>query len=223
MKSNSGARERGLLGLAFIHRMRRMDFLVNYSNSGVILSGRYSRESSNPNLADPNSEMILMTVTQPFTNHNGGHLAFGPDGYLYIGLGDGGSGGDPGDRAQNGQERLGKMMRIDVDNGTPFAIPPDNPFVGNDTILEEIWALGVRNPWRYSFDRLTGDLWIGDVGQDAWEEIDFQPAGSAGGQNYGWRCKEGLANFNTAGCPPSDLPIGLCLCHRLYMLRIGNG
>jgi glucose/arabinose dehydrogenase len=205
-KVNSGSSERGLLGLAFHPAYAENGFFyVNYSNSGGhTVVARYMRDKSDLNLADPSSEMILMTVTQPFTNHNGGNLVFGPDGYLYIGLGDGGDGGDPGDRAQNGQERLGKMLRIDVDGGTPFSIPPDNPFIGNDTILEEIWALGLRNPWRYSFDRLTGDLWIADVGQNAWEEVDFQPANSPGGENYGWRCKEGLQNFNTIGCPSGD-------------------
>ncbi|HLF63122.1 MAG TPA: PQQ-dependent sugar dehydrogenase, partial [Saprospiraceae bacterium] len=206
-KVNSVASERGLLGLAFHPGYPDNGFFfVNYTNSGGhTVVARYVRDSLDSNLGDPMSETILMTVTQPYNNHNGGHLAFGPDGYLYIGLGDGGNAGDPGDRAQNGQERLGKMMRIDVDGALPFAIPPDNPFIGNDTILEEIWALGLRNPWRYSFDRLTGDLWIADVGQGAWEEVDFQPFGNAGGQNYGWRCKEGLQNYNTSGCPSPDV------------------
>ncbi len=206
-KVNSGANERGLLGLAFHPDFGNNGyFFVNYTNAGGhTVVARYTQDSLDANLADPTSEMILMTVTQPFSNHNGGNLAFGPDGYLYIGLGDGGDAGDPGDRAQNGQERLGKMMRIDIDGALPFSIPPDNPYVGNDTILEEIWALGLRNPWRYSFDRLTGDLWIADVGQNAWEEINFQPVVSPGGENYGWRCREGLQSFNSDDCPSPDV------------------
>jgi len=205
-KVNSVQSERGLLGLAFHPAYADNGyFFVDYTNnSGNTVIARYTRDAADPNLADPNSEMILMTVTQPYTNHNGGQMAFGPDGYLYIGFGDGGNGGDPGDRAQNGQERLGKILRVDVDGALPFDIPADNPFVGIDSMLPEIWALGLRNPWRFSFDRQAGHLWIADVGQDAWEEIDFQEAGTPGGQNYGWRCKEGLQNFNTSGCPSND-------------------
>lgn len=203
---NSNAGERGLLGLAFHPDYADNGFFyVNYTNlGGSTVIARFSRDPNDPDRADPDSEMILLTQSQPFQNHNGGHLAFGPDGYLYIGLGDGGSGGDPGNRAQNPETFLGKMLRIDVDGGAPYAIPPDNPFVGVDSILPEIWATGLRNPWRYSFDRITGDLWIADVGQDAWEEISFQPASSTGGENYGWRCKEGFANFNLSGCPPME-------------------
>jgi hypothetical protein len=206
-KVNSEASERGMLGLAFHPEYDQNGFFyVNYTNNGGhTVVARYSRDSSDPDLADPNSESILMTVNQPFSNHNGGHLVFGPDGYLYIGLGDGGSAGDPGDRAQNGALRLGKMMRIDVNVDTLFGIPPDNPFLNDTAVLDEIWALGLRNPWRYSFDRLTGDLWIADVGQNAWEEINFQPAGSSGGENYGWRCLEGFEEFNTSGCPSLDV------------------
>lgn len=131
-------------------------------------------------------------------------MNFGPDGYLYIGLGDGGSAGDPGNRAQNLMEYLGKMMRIDVNQGNPYAIPPTNPFYNSLSALGEIWAYGLRNPWRFSFDRFTGDLWIADVGQNLIEEIDFQPASSAGGENYGWRCYEGNQEYNTAGCPAAS-------------------
>jgi hypothetical protein len=141
-----------------------------------------------------------MTIFQPFTNHNGGDLQFGPDGYLYIGLGDGGSGGDPGKRAQNPKEYLGKMLRIDVNQGSPYSIPPSNPFYNNPDTLGEIWALGLRNPWRFSFDRMTGDLWIADVGQNLVEEVNFQPANSTGGENYGWRCYEGNNVYNNSGC-----------------------
>ena len=138
-------------------------------------------------------------------------LEFGPDGYLYIGLGDGGPGGDPNNMAQNGMELLGKILRIDVDNGLPYSIPPTNPFIGDPNTLDEIWATGLRNPWRFSFDRLTGDLYIGDVGQWDWEEINFEPAGSPGGRNYGWRLMEGTHCYNpSSGCNPGgtlELPI----------------
>ncbi|MBI3967757.1 MAG: PQQ-dependent sugar dehydrogenase, partial [Chloroflexi bacterium] len=140
----------------------------------------------------------------------GGHLLFGPDGYLYIGLGDGGSGGDPQGNAQNPNALLGKMLRIDVSGLEAYAIPADNPFRGRAGFREEIWALGLRNPWRYSFDRATGDLYIGDVGQNSYEEISLQPAGSRGGENYGWNRMEGAHCFNRASCDQSELvlPIG---------------
>ncbi|MFQ5741496.1 MAG: PQQ-dependent sugar dehydrogenase [Acidobacteriota bacterium] len=203
--------EQGLLGLAFHpNYLQNGFFFVNYTNnSGDTVVSRFSL-ANQPNLADADSEVVLMTVDQPFSNHNGGNLVFGPDGFLYIGFGDGGSGGDPGDRAQNPQELLGKLLRIDVDGGTPYGIPADNPFVDDPTTLDEIWALGVRNPWRYSFDRITGDLLIGDVGQNRWEEIDFQPAASPGGDNWGWRCYEGNHEFETTNCGPLasyDFPI----------------
>ncbi len=200
--SNSNQDERGLLGLAFHPDYANNGyFYVNYiNNSGDTNISRFSVDATDPDVADPSSEMILMTVDQPFGNHNGGCLKFGPDGYLYIGLGDGGSFDDPGNRSQNPQTLLGKMLRIDVNNGNPYAIPANNPFVNDASTLDEIWALGLRNPWRYSFDRVTGDLWIGDVGQGQWEEIDFEPAGSAGGLNYGWRCYEGDQAYITNGC-----------------------
>lgn len=193
--------ERGLLGLAFHPDYATNGyFYINYTNlSGNTVIARYT-VSANPNVADANSAAIIMTVVQDFSNHNGGHLAFGPDGYLYIGMGDGGSGGDPNNRAQNPVHRLGKMLRIDVDGAFPYAIPSTNPYFGQLDTLPEIWAMGMRNPWKFSFDKLTGDLWIGDVGQNAWEEIDFEPAGSAGGYNWGWRCYEANATYNTSGC-----------------------
>lgn len=194
--------EQGLLGLAFHPQYSANGyFYVNYVGRGDSTHiSRFSMMAGNPNLADPQSELKLMTIYQPFTNHNGGDLQFGPDGYLYIGLGDGGSGGDPGNRAQNLKEYLGKLLRIDVDHGNPYSIPTTNPFYNNPNALGEIWATGLRNPWRFSFDRTTGDLWIADVGQNAIEEIDFQPVTSTGGENYGWRCYEGNNAYNTDGC-----------------------
>ncbi len=199
---NSSANERGLLGLAFHPDYANNGyFYVNYNDSqGDTRISRFNVSSNDPNIADPNSEVILMDIDQPYSNHNAGDLAFGPDGYLYIPLGDGGSGGDPQNISQNTSRLLGKMLRVDVDSGSPYGIPPDNPFVGNPTYQPEIWSVGLRNPWRISFDRLTQDLWIADVGQDDWEEINVQPANSTGGENYGWRCYEGNASFNLGGC-----------------------
>ena len=199
---NSGANERGLLGLAFHPNFdTNGSFFLSYtqSNGASVISRFYIR---NDGLGDPDSEQVLMTVSQPFNNHNGGCIKFGPDGYLYIGLGDGGAAGDPQNNSQNRMSLLGKMLRIDVDNGDPYAIPEDNPFAFDDFTADEIWSLGLRNPWRFSFDRMTGDLWIGDVGQDAYEEIDFRPANSTGGENYGWKCYEGNQVFsNVPECP----------------------
>src|SRR4029079_19444369 len=144
------------------------------------------------------------------SNHNGGHLAFGPDGFLYMSVGDGGGGGDPFESGQSLNTMLGKLLRVDVDHGAPYAIPSGNPFAGATPGLDEIWAYGLRNPWRFSFDRQTGDLYIGDVGQGAREEIDFQPAGDPGGENYGWKVMEGTqcGNGGTASCPAATPP-----CH----------
>ena len=197
--------ERGLLGLAFAPDYSTTGkFYVNYTNnSGNTVISRFS-VSANPNSADVNSEEILLTITQPYSNHNGGNIQFGPDGYLYIGMGDGGSGGDPQNYAQNRQSFLGKILRLDVSTSTGYAIPADNPFTtANDpgnTTLDEIWAIGVRNPWKYSFDRETGDLWIADVGQNVYEEVNFQAAGTPAGENYGWRCYESNTTYNTSGC-----------------------
>lgn len=206
--------EGGLLGLAFHPDYATNGyFYVNYiNNSGNTVISRFNVSAGDPDMADPNSEFILLTIAQPFPNHNGGDMAFGPDGYLYSGIGDGGSGGDPGDRAQNLGLLLGKMLRLDVDNGSPYGIPPDNPFFndGDVNTLDEIWAYGLRNPWRFSFDSLTGDIWIGDVGQGTYEEIDMA-APTAAGLNYGWRCYEGNNPFNTAGCPDPNtmtFPVG---------------
>ncbi len=200
-KAGSGG-EQGLLGLAFHPNYSNNGyFYVNYTNnSGNTVIARYS-VSGNPDVADPGSELILMQVTQPFSNHNGGMLAFSPnDDYLYIGLGDGGSGFDPGNRAQDGQDVLGKIHRMNVGNGDIFSAPQDNPFAGNPAALDSIWALGLRNPWRFSFDRLNGDLYIADVGQGAREEVNQQAGASGGGENYGWRCMEGLSCTGLSGC-----------------------
>jgi glucose/arabinose dehydrogenase len=203
--------EQGLLGIAFPPAYStKQYFYVNYTRAGdgATVISRIP-VSADPNVANPAGEQVLLVIPQPYANHNGGQIAFGPDdGYLYIGMGDGGSGGDPENRAQNPLSLLGKILRIDVESGAnPYAIPPSNPFAGNPAWLPEIWALGVRNPWRFSFDRLTGDLYIGDVGQNAYEEIDFQPAGSPGGQNYGWRIMEGLHCYNPNPCNPAGLTL----------------
>ncbi len=189
--------ERGLLSLAF-HPQYTVNgfFFVNYTDTtGATVVARY-RVSADPNLADPASAEVIVRVPQPFANHNGGQLQFGPDGFLYIGMGDGGSAGDPDDRAQDLQDLLGKLLRLDVDTATPYAIPLTNPFRGRTDAREEIWALGLRNPWRFTFDRQTGDVFIADVGQSRREEVNFQPAGSPGGENYGWRRMEGSLCFN---------------------------
>ncbi|HSL92754.1 MAG TPA: PQQ-dependent sugar dehydrogenase [Candidatus Limnocylindrales bacterium] len=200
--------EQGLLGLAFPPGYAvKQYFYVNYTRvpDGNTVIARY-RLAAGSESADPGSEEILLLVSQPFANHNGGQLAFGPDGFLYIGMGDGGSGGDPQNNAQNPASLLGKILRIDVESGVvPYAIPPANPFVQSPGFRGEIWALGLRNPWRFSFDRQTGDLYIGDVGQGAFEEVDFQPAGSAGGENYGWNIMEGTHCFGNPACSSAGL------------------
>ncbi len=195
--------EQGLLGLAFHPDYAANGyFYVNYTdNNGDTNIARFSVDPGDPDLADPLSEQTVLTITQPFENHNGGDLNFGPDGFLYIGMGDGGDGGDPDDRAQDLNDLLGKMLRIDVTGVTTYTIPASNPYT-QTAGLDEIWDLGLRNPWRFSFDRLTGDMYIGDVGQIAWEEVDLEPAGSMGGVNYGWRCYEGNHEFNLTGCGP---------------------
>jgi glucose/arabinose dehydrogenase len=193
--------EQGLLGLAFHPNYATSGlFNVNYTDkNGNTVVARFHVSANDPNRADPGSQVDLLHVQQPYNNHNGGGLAFGPDGYLYIGLGDGGSEGDPNRIGQNLQTLLAKMLRIDVNQGTPYTIPADNPFVKGGG-LPEIWAVGLRNPWRFSFDHLTGDLYIADVGQDSWEEIDFVPKGMPGGMNFGWSYYEGLHPYK--GQPP---------------------
>jgi glucose/arabinose dehydrogenase len=173
---------------------------------GNVVIARYTTAAGNPDQADPASATTLLHIAHPFANHNGGNLVFGPDGYLYIGIGDGGSQGDPRGNGQNLGVLLGKVLRIDV-NGEPYAVPPDNPFKGQPNARPEIWAYGLRNPWRFSFDRKTGDLYIADVGQDTYEEVDFQPVGSQGGVNYGWSLMEGLHPFKGTYSPDLTLPI----------------
>lgn len=191
--------ERGLLSVAFHPHYRENGlFFVYYTNrSGDIVIARYKVSASDPNIADPTSGTILLTILHPtYANHNGGQLQFGPDGYLYIGVGDGGAGGDPNNHGQDLTQLLGKILRIDVDHGSLYSIPTSNPFYARSSARNEIWAYGLRNPWRFSFDRENGDLWIGDVGQDAYEEVDLQPATSVGGEDYGWRRMEGLHCYN---------------------------
>ncbi|MCB0184430.1 MAG: PQQ-dependent sugar dehydrogenase, partial [Caldilineaceae bacterium] len=219
--AGGGNAETGLLGLAFHPDYATNGyFYVNYttggSGTGTALRtrvSRFSRNAAESNAADPASELILLEFNQPYTNHNGGQLHFGPDGFLYIATGDGGSAGDPQNYAQNNGVLLGKLLRIDVNGttgngpdcdssgGTNYRIPPGNPFANGDGgACDEIWATGLRNPWRFSFDRLTGDMWIADVGQNRFEEIDFVAGGKNGGANYGWRCYEGNTAYNTTGC-----------------------
>lgn len=202
----SRANEQGLLGLAFHPRYAENGFFyVNYTDlNGDTVIARFQVSSSDPNRADPGSEYRLLSVPQPYPNHNGGAVAFGPDGYLYLGLGDGGSAGDPQGNGQSLNTLLGKILRLDVDRGEPYAIPADNPFA-NGGGRPEIWAYGLRNPWRLSFDRLTGDLYIGDVGQNQIEEIDFLPAGAPGEANFGWAFYEGTSPYE--GTPPADVQL----------------
>jgi len=194
-----GYTERGLLGLVFHPEYEENGlFFIHYINqAGSAVVVRYQVMADNPNLADTSSAVTLIEVEDPFPNHNGGQLAFGPDGYLYIGIGDGGDLGDPLGYGQNTGVLFGKILRIDVDtDATTYTVPADNPFVADDAYMPEIWALGLRNPWRFSFDRLTGDLYIGDVGESSWEEINFQPVDFPGGANYGWNAFEANYPFN---------------------------
>lgn len=203
---NSSGNEQGLLGLAFHpNYASNKQFYVNYirgSGNGNTQISRFTTSSTNPDTASVSSKFDILTFPQPYANHNGGDLNFGPDGFLYIGTGDGGLANDPEENGQKKKSLLGKMLRIDINSGSPYSIPSTNPFAGNTDYLPEIWALGLRNPWRVSFDRQTGDLYIADVGQNLWEEVDFVPAGSAGGMNFGWDCWEGNHVLEPAGCGP---------------------
>lgn len=207
-KVNDSGNEQGLLGLAFPPNFEEtLSFYVYYtsgSGTGRSKVARYSVDSVDAPTVDPATEEILLDFNQPFSNHNGGDLNFGPDGFLYISSGDGGFFDDPGNNGQNENTFLGKILRIDVDTVQTYRIPPDNPFAGQTNKKEEIWSLGLRNPWRFSFDRETGDMWIADVGQDETEEVNFEPVGTAGGVNYGWRCYEGSDQYIFGGCGGGD-------------------
>jgi glucose/arabinose dehydrogenase len=198
--------ERGLLSLAFHPQYESNGyFYVNYTGLDNNTRIKRYQVSTDPALADPTSGFLVLTVAQPvYTNHKGGHLLFGPDGKLYIPTGDGGGGGDPDENGQNTATLLGKLLRIDVDQGDPYTIPPDNPFAGSSTARPEIWALGLRNPWRIAFDGPTGLLYVADVGQVSWEEVNVQPAGAAP-LNYGWDVMEGRHCFEPPACDMTNL------------------
>jgi glucose/arabinose dehydrogenase len=203
----NGYSEQGLLGLAFHPDYAENGrFFVDYTDrNGTSIVAEYAVSADDPNVADSGSARVLLRVEQPYANHNGGMLAFGPDGYLYISLGDGGSAGDPQGNAQNPWTLLGSILRLDVDTppqgGAAYSIPVDNPYSDNGLGLPELWAIGLRNVWRFSFDRATGDLYLADVGQDQWEEVDFQEAGFSGGANYGWNRYEGTHPYSGGDAP----------------------
>lgn len=211
----SSGNEQGLLGLAFAPNFSESGyFFVNYTDlAGDTVISRFQVDATNPNVADPDSEFLVLTFDQPARNHNGGMLAFGPDGYLWIGTGDGGGANDTYGNGQNPSTYLGKMLRLDVtsDPSVPYLIPPDNPWIEADwngaDMLDEIWAVGLRNPWRYSFDRATGDLWIADVGQNQYEEIHYTVMGTPGGLNYGWPILEGSHCFQGGNCDETGLEL----------------
>lgn len=199
--------EQGLLGMAVHPTDGRV--VLSFTIAGASRGGR-SRiatftTGTNPDQLDLATEQAVLEVDQPYTNHNGGHVAFGPDGYLYVGFGDGGSGGDPQGYGQNRDDLLGSILRLDLDHGLPYTVPASNPFVGQSNRRGELWNWGLRNPWRFSFDRATGDLYIADVGQNEWEEVDVQPAASAGGENYGWALMEGDHCYKSMLCRKSGL------------------
>jgi len=197
--------EQGFLGLAFHPNYATNGYLyVNYINKQEnTVIARYTRSATNPNVADPASALVLLTVDQPASNHNGGCMRFGPDGYLYISLGDGGGAGDPNGNGQNINTLLGKLLRIDVNSGSRYGIPSGNPFATTDG-ADEIWATGLRNAWKFSFTRNGSDLWIADVGQDVGEEINKVNAATPG-LNFGWKCYEGTRVFSTSGCAPASM------------------
>lgn len=195
--------EMGLLGLAFDPKFATNNyfyvFYINKQKKTVVARYALGTETSRPG-----PPKVLLTLQQEYGNHKGGELQFGPDGYLYVGIGDGGGSGDPHNRGQDKNTFFGKILRIDVSKGDPYSVPDTNPFVKTTAAKPEIWAYGLRNPWRFSFDRASGDMYLADVGQNAYEEINFQPAGSKGGQNYGWRCYEGNHDFNKKDCKDKD-------------------
>ncbi|MFD5974327.1 PQQ-dependent sugar dehydrogenase [Streptomyces bacillaris] len=194
--------ERGLLGVAFAPEFTH--FYISYTDlEGASTIDEFAVEDGE---LRPDTRRTVLTQEQPYANHNGGDIKFGPDGYLYIAFGDGGSGGDPHGNGQNLDTLLGKLLRIDPRGGEPYAVPADNPFVADENARDEIWSYGLRNPWRFSFDAGTGDLLIGDVGQSEWEEIDWAPADSKGGENYGWSSMEGNHPFRGGTEPANHVP-----------------
>ncbi|MFN8419210.1 MAG: PQQ-dependent sugar dehydrogenase [Anaerolineae bacterium] len=207
----SSGNEQGLLSFAFHPKYAENGYLyVDYTDlNGDHAVARYQVSADDPDVADPETAKLLLSVPDQYPNHNGGLLKFGPDGYLYIGMGDGGGGGDPLGSGQRTTSLLGKILRIDVDNGDPYAIPSDNPFVDGKNGAPEVWAYGLRNPWRFSFDRDNGDLYIGDVGQNQYEEIDYYPAGTPGGLNFGWNVMEASHCFASASsnCAKDNLTL----------------
>jgi glucose/arabinose dehydrogenase len=208
-KISSGG-EQGLLGLAFDPEYATNGrFVVHYTDvAGNTVLSRF-QVSADPDRADATSEQIILTATQPASNHNGGQVTFGPDGFLYLGLGDGGGSGDPDGRGQDLSDLLGSILRIDVRSGDPYTVPADNPFVGNPNARPEVWSYGLRNPWRFSFDRSNGDLYIADVGQDRLEEIDVSPSadGAGKGVNFGWNVMEGTECFGSSTCDRTGLTL----------------
>lgn len=202
--------EQGLLGLAFHPKFAENGyFFINYTDRrGDTVISRLQVDFDTPDWADPDREAMVMVIPQPYANHNGGGVVFAPDGTLFIGMGDGGSAGDPQGNAQSLDSLLGKLLRLDIGNGSPYTIPQDNPF-GDGGAKPEIWAYGLRNPWRFSFDALNGDLYIADVGQDQWEEINYLPAGTPGGANFGWDFYEGTHPYGPQAAPtiPQTAPI----------------
>jgi uncharacterized protein (TIGR03437 family) len=216
----SSGGERGLLGLAFPPGFAaKQYFYINYTDPQGNTAVSKLRVSSDPNRADAGSEHVILPVVQPFANHNGGHVGFGPDGFLYIGMGDGGSAGDPNGNGQNLNTLLGKLLRIDTESGGDYVNPSTNPFMNRAGARPEIWAYGLRNPWKFTFDRENGNLYIGDVGQSRAEEIDFQPASSKGGENYGWNRTEGLGCYS----PPSDCNVdGITMPVAQYGRSLGS-
>lgn len=206
----SGGMEQGLLGLAFAPDYATTGrFVVHSTDPAGTTRVSIFQVSGDPDVADAASERVIFTASQPFDNHNGGQIAFGPDGFLYLGLGDGGGANDPGGRGQDLSEPLGSILRLDVQSGTSYTVPPDNPFVGQANALPEIWSYGLRNPWRFSFDRLTEDLYIADVGQNRSEEIDVAPTatGRGKGVNYGWSIMEGSDCFLGDQCDQTGLTL----------------
>ena len=211
--------EQGLLGLAFHPQFAQNGYFYVYytARDGTNTVSRFTATADRQG-GDPATELVMIQQADPAANHNGGMIAFGPDGMLYIGLGDGGGANDQFGNGQNGDTFLAKILRIDVNGAEPYAVPQDNPFVNDDEIRPETWAWGLRNPWRFSFDRTTGDLYIGDVGQNQWEEINFQPAASVGGENYGWPIREAAHCFRTTNCDTSPLVAPIAEYNHLHVI-----